>query len=455
MENKMITKVASIILIAVNVGLFAFVWIEYYNNQCFNTYRDYGLVVMILLYFGAYRYLSKLYRGYDIASSSIGETLLSQFISVSLANLLLYVTCCIIANHYVSFVPGLIIMCIQLFMDTVLVTVTKKILIAIIEPLDTLVIYGERTSMEDAVEIVSKLLKKYSHMFKIKKIIRENDGAIKNKIKKSQRIIFIGVSANLRSNLIDFCINENIPFYFVPEIEDLLVRNCEIKNFIDTPIMRYDFDRDRKRSRVVKRCFDIIMSLFMIVITSPVMLVTAILIKLEDGGPILYKQERLTLNGKKFKVIKFRSMIVDAEKDGIMLALNKDKRITKVGNVIRKNRIDELPQLFNVLIGQMSMVGPRPEREEYATKFEKKLPEFKYRYRVKGGLTGYAQVYGKYNTSPEDKLKLDLIYMENQNLILDIRIILLTIKTIFIPESTQGFEEKKSELISKANIKIG
>jgi len=170
------------------------------------------------------------------------------------------------------------------------------------------------------------------------------------------------------------------------------------------------------------------------------MLITAICIIIEDHGPVFFIQERITLHDRPFMIYKFRSMIVDAEADGkARPAVADDDRITKVGRIIRKTRIDELPQLYNVLKGDMSLVGPRPERVEHVIKYTEKIPEFQYRTKVKGGLTGYAQVYGKYNTTAYDKIKLDLMYIENYSLVLDFRIVVMTIKVIFMKSSTEGF----------------
>ena len=181
------------------------------------------------------------------------------------------------------------------------------------------------------------------------------------------------------------------------------------------------------------------------IVAAPIMLVVAIAIKLEDGGPVFFTQKRATIDGKTFDILKFRSMIVDAEKYGAIPATDRDPRITKVGNVIRATRIDELPQILNILKGEMSIVGPRPERVEHVEKYSKEVPEFSYRLKVKGGLTGYAQIYGKYNTSAYDKLRLDLMYIENYSLLLDIKLILMTLQIMLRKESTEGFkqEEKK------------
>ena len=191
-----------------------------------------------------------------------------------------------------------------------------------------------------------------------------------------------------------------------------------------------------------------------ILILSPVVLITMLAIRLEDGGDIFFKQKRYTKDWKTFEILKFRSMVMDAEKDGKARPCTAgDDRITRVGRIIRRFRIDEIPQLFNVVKGDMSIVGPRPERVEHVHAYVKELPEFAYRLRVKGGLTGYAQIYGKYNTSAYDKLRLDLLYIENQSIWMDLKMILLTIKVLFIPESTEGIlggEEQEDGRIEKS-----
>ena len=171
---------------------------------------------------------------------------------------------------------------------------------------------------------------------------------------------------------------------------------------------------------------------------------TAIAVKLCDKGPILYRQIRCTRDAKEFTIYKFRSMRVDAESDGVArLASKGDSRITPVGKFIRKCRLDELPQLFNILKGDMSFIGPRPERPEIIEQYVEVMPEFAYRMKVKAGLAGFAQVYGKYNTTPYDKLKLDLIYIEQYSLMLDLKLMLLTLKVLLWPDSTEGVEKEQ------------
>jgi exopolysaccharide biosynthesis polyprenyl glycosylphosphotransferase len=256
------------------------------------------------------------------------------------------------------------------------------------------------------------------------------------------------VSSNDKDRLLKLCFKENKRVYFSPRISDILVRASDNVNLWDTPIYLNKNAGISPFSAALKRFFDIVLSAAALIILSPIMVGVAIAIKIEDGGPVLYKQERVTKNGKHFMILKFRSMIVDAEKDGRPHpAGEKDDRITKVGKVIRACRFDELPQLINIIKGDMSIVGPRPERYEQVEEYTRENPEFALRQKVKGGLTGYAQVYGKYNTTAMDKLKLDLIYITNYSLLLDLQIIFETIKILFRKESTEGFSAEQAKTI--------
>ena len=237
--------------------------------------------------------------------------------------------------------------------------------------------------------------------------------------------------------------------YFVPKLSDILVKNAEELNLIDAPLFLNRNNGIGPGQRILKRTFDIILSLLALILLSPIMMITAIAIKIEDGGSVFYKQERVTIGEKRFMILKFRSMIVDAEKDGKPRPAGAaDDRITKVGRVIRSCRVDELPQLINILMGDMSIVGPRPERWEHVEKYCQDIPEFNYRHMMKGGLTGYAQVYGKYNTTALDKLKLDLLYITNYSFLLDIQIIFETVKILVQKESTEGFSEERQKEMS-------
>ena len=205
----------------------------------------------------------------------------------------------------------------------------------------------------------------------------------------------------------------------------------------------YIFDGMNELECTIKRVFDFMAALVALVLLAPFFLICYVAVRREDGGPAIFKQERIGRFGRPFCIYKFRSMRVDAEKDGVarLSSGENDSRITPVGKVIRACRVDELPQLINILRGELSIVGPRPERPEIAAQYCEEMPEFSLRLQAKAGLTGYAQVYGKYNTTPYDKLSMDLMYIAHPSLIEDIKIMLATVKILFVPESTEGVAE--------------
>ena len=219
-----------------------------------------------------------------------------------------------------------------------------------------------------------------------------------------------------------------------------MLRNAEDIHLFDTTLLLSRNLRLTAEQMFFKRVIDIVFSLLGLVVASPFMLVIALAIKLYDGGPVFYRQPRFTRDKRVFMILKFRSMKMDSEEKGAQLAQKDDDRITPVGKIIRRIHFDELPQIFNILKGDMSLVGPRPERPEIAAVYSERIPEFDYRLKVKAGLTGYAQVYGKYNTTPYDKLKLDLTYIETYSLQLDIKLLMLTFKILFQKENTEGVE---------------
>ncbi len=273
-------------------------------------------------------------------------------------------------------------------------------------------------------------------------LYEESIEKIEAEIIKYDAVLLNDVPAEVRNRILKVCFDHHKRVYFTPKIGDIIVRESEELNLFDSPIYLSRNQGFSLTQSFVKRLGDIIISLIGIILSSPVMLVTAIVIKAYDGGPVFYRQTRYTIGHKKFRIFKFRSMITDAEKDGqARLATESDSRITPVGKFIRATRIDELPQFFNILLGDMSVVGPRPERPEIHIQYCEKVPEFDFRLAVKAGLTGYAQVYGKYNTTTYDKLKFDMIYVQKRSILLDLHLILLTLRVIFQKEATEGLEE--------------
>lgn len=397
----------------------------------------------MLLYYFIYDALARLYKAYKVGQYEMGEVIFSQVLSFGIADLIFYIECCLIARRYVDITRGLSAVVVQLCGVIIWTLVAKRYYMNHVKAPATVIIYGK----EDVTVFSSKLEKKFSHLFDIKRIMSETEEkeTLYKAVDECDVVILYRVGYRKRSAVMKYCVDSMKTFYITPRVPDIIMEGYENRHMIDTPLMKYEYKMDSLSRYIPKRLLDITVSLFGLIITSPITLVTMIAIKLEDGGDIFFKQERYTKNWKKFNILKFRSMVMDAEKDGAQLCTQGDSRITKVGAVIRRFRIDEIPQLINVLKGDMSLVGPRPERVENMEAYTEKLPQFAYRLRVKGGLTGYAQLYGKYNTSANDKLKLDLIYIENQSFLMDLKLIMLTLKVLFIPESTEGFSEESVE----------
>ena len=310
-------------------------------------------------------------------------------------------------------------------------------------PREILIIHGERP-IDDIVMKFETRKDKY----RIKKCMNILEGmeAVKAEIGNGYgAVVLWDISAVDRNALLKYCYSLSVRVYMMPKITDVLIRGADQLHLFDTPIYLTREYSLKVGQRVAKRSIDLFCSILLLIIASPFMLITAVAIKLYDGGPVLYKQIRCTRDRKEFYILKFRSMRVDAEKDGVArLAAKNDSRITPVGKFIRATRIDELPQLLNILKGEMSFIGPRPERPEIIDQYMEEMPEFAFRMKVKAGLAGYAQVYGKYNTTPYDKLKLDLTYIEQYSVWLDIKLMLLTLKILIKPESTEGVEQDQT-----------
>ena len=281
----------------------------------------------------------------------------------------------------------------------------------------------------------------------------ENGEGLEEEIAKYDAVVVNDLPSEEKNKVLKLCFEMDKRVYFTPKLSDIIVRGAEELNIFDTPLYLCRNMGIPLWERILKRAFDIILSAILLVLLSPLFLGVMIAIKIEDGGPVFYKQERVTLNGRKFWILKFRSMIVNAENDGHPHPAGEhDPRITKVGHFIRPCRVDELPQLLNILKGEMSVVGPRPERVEHVEEYIREIPEFSFRHKVRGGLTGYAQVYGKYNTKALDKLKMDLTYITNYSPLLDLQIIFETLKILFVKESTEGFSEKQLEHMRQAEL---
>ena len=323
----------------------------------------------------------------------------------------------------------------QVLIISLFVHIGNSFFFAVTPPEKTLLVAGCEGDLEKVKRAVALFDKRYdiSHMA----LYGKED--VESLIHDYDSVFIYDIPENERAGLVKKCYLERVSLYCFPYIEDVLMHNSPQLMFSDLPFYLSDFNRMTFEQRVIKRLADIFVSAFMLILTSPILLVSAVLIKKEDGGSVFFRQERATIRGRVFRIYKFRTMKENIEN---FSATRDDDRITRTGRFLRKYRIDELPQFINIIKGEMSLVGPRPEMLKNVEEYTRELPEFSYRLKMKAGLTGFAQIMGKYNTSSKDKLILDLMYIEEFSIITDIRILLQTLTVLFsAEESTEGFDE--------------
>ena len=365
----------------------------------------------------------------------------NQFLSQFFSIIIIYLSVSIGWNKYISPMIFAALLFVYALLDCAWSYWGNKLYFKLNQPRKTLLIYR---NAQDKKRISILVGKPTERLYKIVKEL-QFDGTfeeIKHRLDGYDAIFVAGLNSRCRNGILKYCEMQGIRGFFLPHIGDMIMQGAEHVQAFDSPVLQVRRKTLSPEYRVIKRAFDIILSVFGLIVTSPLIFLIAIAIKCYDRGPVFYKQTRLTRDERTFKIIKFRSMRTDAEKDGIarLSKGDKDERITPVGRLVRKCRFDELPQLINILKGEMSFVGPRPERPEIAEQYCEKMPEFKLRLQVKAGLTGYAQVFGKYNTDPYEKLEFDLLYINHMSILTDLQLIFSTFGILFKKESTEGVE---------------
>ncbi len=430
-----------------HTAIYAYFWFEEYYTflSIYRNFRYYfkGHVLILGIYFVLLFFFANTYGALKVGYLKPVDVLISEFFSLLFVNVISYFQISLMANWVVDVEPIVWTMLIQTVFSAVWVFVCNYCYYKAFPPRDILIVHGERP-IDDIIAKFESRRDKY----KIAKCINISEGmeAVRREVVGDYgAVVLWDIPAADRNWLLKFCYSRSIRVYTMPKISDVLIKGADQLHLFDTPLYMTREYALKAEQRLAKRAVDLICSVLLLIIASPFMLITAILIRAYDGGPVLYKQIRCTQDRKEFYILKFRSMKVDAEKDGVArLAAKNDSRITPVGRFIRMTRIDELPQLINILRGEMSFIGPRPERPEIIDQYLEEMPEFSFRMKVKAGLAGYAQIYGKYNTTPYDKLKLDLTYIEQYSFWLDLKLMLLTLKILIKPESTEGVSDSQT-----------
>ena len=435
--RKSIMLVIKAIIIASVTFSFIGIWSKHYPDAVLYRNGNYLIIFAFVLLFVV---LASSFKAFRIGIYRVHEIIYYFTIALFFTNMFTYFELSLIAEYLLNPIPLIIGFLYQIVIVSLGSYCANSIYYMLYKARSMLAIFSD----DEGFKLINQM-GAIKNRFKIEQGINVNNATteeIKRMIDKYECVVICNVDGNIENEIMLYCYTNQKRTYLLPSINDIIISNSYEIQIADIPVL---LNRNRGltyEQTIIKRILDIFFSMALIIITLPVMIITAFAVKLQDGGPVFFKQNRVTKNGRIFNIIKFRSMIVDADKNikGVKKTENNDSRITTVGRIIRRLRIDELPQLFNVLIGDMSLVGPRPENAENVYAYSKKFPEFDLRHRVKTGITGFAQVYGKHNTSPENKLKMDLTYIETYSLLQDFKLMILTLKTLFTKSSTEGFE---------------
>ena len=436
----MFPKIAGLIEVLLLSVVYYLIWDQYRVVANDGLFLFRGKLILMMVYAVISFMVFTACDSFNFGNLKFSDIALSQCISVLIVNFITYLQICLILTDMTTPIPMLELTGIDFIVCVVWSWIAKKISRKYCRVDDALLIFGSAQALTLKEKMDSR-----QELYNVTEVVSadEPEEAVCGAIDRHEALILNDVPAEMRNDILKYAFGKNKMIFMVPKITDIIMKGTtEISSF-DTPLVKVRNEGLLPLEGFVKGAFDVVLSSLLLLLLSPAFLIITLLIKAEDGGPVFYRQKRLTLNDRIFEILKFRSMVADAEKlTGAVLAEKDDPRITKVGRVLRACRLDELPQLINIFLGDMSFVGPRPERPELAADIIKDTPEFAFRTKVKGGLTGYAQVYGKYSTTNYDKLRLDLIYIENYSLLLDLKLLFMTPQILFRREASEGVERK-------------
>ena len=430
-----------IALLLIQTILFMCVWFGFYQKNMLHPYYYWGNWVMGALFMTLYLTFVRLYGGLQINVLRTGEIFYSQMIGSFFNDFIFYCIICLLSYHLANPLPLVLCWGIGLLVSALWAYYAIRLNDYLFPPRRTYIVFDSEDAY-GAMETIKGLTWKFQVVGSLN--ISMGIDRILTEIRHAEAVVLCDLRSSTRNIILKYCVECGIQTYIRPKIGDILVSSATRLHLGKLPFLCCASSNRSYWYRIAKRLMDVTISGIALVLSSPIFAVVAIAIHQCDGGPVFYRQCRLTEGGREFQILKFRSMRVDAESDGVArLAAKEDNRITPVGHLIRKFRLDELPQFINILRGEMSLVGPRPERPEIAAQYESSMPEFRLRLQVKAGLTGYAQVYGKYNTDPYDKLEMDLMYIAKPSILQDVALLFATVKILFLSESTEGVESEE------------
>ncbi|QUA53969.1 exopolysaccharide biosynthesis polyprenyl glycosylphosphotransferase [Aristaeella lactis] len=442
----------TILIGAISVILYLILGIAFFVclsvNNYFLRHINRTLATTLLTFTAMSIAMHAVYGGFDVGRKKNKPVISAMISGIAITDIITYIQLQIMNVNpnnnqtLILFGPDLLylLLCyvIQVIVIILFVRVGNQLYFYFTPPRRCLLILGS-PSQEEALRAK---IERYQLQWRVEDTVLYNVPDLAQRIEMAD-VIFLGaVPDRAKVALLKLCYDDRKDVMCKAELEDIMLCNARPTIVDDAAFLSMEYNKITPFQRFAKRFGDIIISLFALILFSPFILLISLLIKLEDGGPVIFKQSRLTVAGRPFTIRKFRTMKVHSELDEVQVSVSvDDPRITKVGAFLRRYRLDEIPQFFNILIGDMSVVGPRPEMMANVARYKMNLPSFVYREKMKAGLTGYAQIEGRYNTSAEDKLMLDMMYIESFSIWLDVKLILRTVTIFLKKDSTQGFQK--------------
>ena len=416
-------------------------------NNPYLRYINRTLATMLLTFAAMSIAMHAVYGGFDVGHKKNKPVISALISSIAVTDMITYVQLEIMNvnenynDHLILFGSDLLYLLLAYFVQVLVIILFvrfgNQLYFFFTPPQSCLLIIGSPSQEESLRAKIGQ----YRLQWRVDDVVLYDLSDLKSHIDKAE-VVFIGdVPENAKFSLLKICYDDRKDVMCKANLEEIMLCNARPAIVDDAAFLSMKYNKITMFQRIIKRCGDIGVSFLALTLFSPLILLICLLIKLEDGGPVLYRQPRLTLAGRSFTICKFRTMIPHDEVDDTQVSvLVNDPRITKIGSFLRRYRLDEIPQFLNILKGDMSLVGPRPEMMANVARYKMALPAFVYREKMKAGLTGYAQIEGRYNTSAEDKLMLDMMYIESFSIWLDIKLLLRTFTLLLKPDSTQGFQ---------------
>ncbi len=434
-KREITTVICSLILVVLNTIIFHFIWTRYYSPHYYSKFFSIGRYAAQAMCFGLYILFGRLYGAFWLKVNRISEIIYANIVTNIMTAGVMYLTAWVFIRHLPNILPMLLLV----FSWTVAACIWIKPAIMLMNHYCSVerlaIIHHGHISYQNIMMTLSRVAWRFKVVGEVEATTNIASIMEQLRVLRAEAVLLCDIPSELKNEVLKQCILENIVTYAQPNASDYLMNSAKSTQVANMPFLCCQRASNSNLYTFIKRALDIALGCIGIIISSPIMLAIVIAVKAYDKGPVLVKEQRVTLNRKLFDIYKFRSVKTGVdENDYSYQSLYTDERLTPVGKVIRRFRLNELPKLFNVLKGDIAIVGPRADRPEEMEKNIKEMPEYALKYQTKPGLTGYVQIYGRYTTSINDSLQMDLMYMGHESLAWDLKMILATIKVIFLPE---------------------